>query len=149
MREWLPETSLPTRASVYLVEKDEEVGGLVKEHRTVNFDHTPGAKILKEYESKITGNENIELMLNSEVVEAMGAIGDFAVVVKTGKKKQKLKVGVVIVATGAVQLEEKGLYGLHKLPEVMTQLEFNSRLATEGGLQRGRNLCSHSLCRIA
>ncbi len=118
---------------VYLVEKDKAVGGLVKKHRTVNFDHTPSAKILKEYESKITGNENIELMLNSEVVEAMGAIGDFDVVVKTGKKKQKLKVGVVIVATGAVEFEEKGLYGLHKLPEVMTELEFNNRLATEGG----------------
>jgi len=76
-------------------------------------------------------------MLSSEVVEAMGAIGDFDVVVKTRKKKQKLKVGVVIVATGAVEFKEKGLYGLHKLPEVMTELEFNNRLATAGSFDDG------------
>ena len=76
-------------------------------------------------------------MLNSEVVDAKGSVGEFEVVIRTGKKKENLKVGVVIVATGAVALEEKGLYGLQKLPEVMTETEFNNRIASGEGLQDG------------
>ena len=123
---------------VYLVEKEDKVGGFLNELRTVNFDHHPSAKVVEDYQNRITGNPNIELMLNSQVVEAKGSIGDFDVVIKSGKEKTELKVGVVIVATGAVALEEKGLYGLKKLPEVMNEVEFNRRVSEEDNLEDGR-----------
>ncbi|MHA1577588.1 MAG: hydrogenase iron-sulfur subunit [Candidatus Thorarchaeota archaeon] len=123
--------------SVILVEKEDNVGGLLNELSTINFDHYPTSKMVSEYEKRMTDNSNIRLMLNSEVIEAKGAIGDFDIIVKTGKTKEELKVGVVIVATGAVGLEEKGLYGLKKLPEVMTEIEFNNRLISGEGIGDG------------
>ncbi|MHA1882736.1 MAG: hydrogenase iron-sulfur subunit [Candidatus Thorarchaeota archaeon] len=123
--------------NVILVEKEDKVGGFLNELATVNFDHHPTSKLVAEYEKRVTTNPNIKLMLSSEVIEAKGAIGDFDVVIKSGKTKEEMKVGVVIVATGAVALEEKGLYGLKKLPEVMTEVEFNQRLISGEGIQDG------------
>ncbi len=122
---------------VHIVEKTEKVGGFLNELTTVNFDHRSASDIVADYESRISGRENINLMLNSEVVDAKGSIGEFEIVVKTGKKNETLTVGIVIVATGAVALEEKGLYGLGKLPEVMTEVEFNSRVASGESIEDG------------
>jgi heterodisulfide reductase subunit A len=122
---------------VYLVEKQSKVGGFLNELATVNFEHTPSSEIVNDYERRITENENIQLMLESEVVDAKGSIGEFEIVVKKGGKKESLTVGVVIIATGATALNEKGLYGLNKLPEVMTEVEFNSRVANGEGINDG------------
>ncbi|TFG07012.1 hydrogenase iron-sulfur subunit [Candidatus Thorarchaeota archaeon] len=119
---------------VYLVEKEDKVGGYLNKLNTVNFDFRPASDIIEELQDEISKLENIELMLESEVIDAKGSIGDFDVVVKTGKKKTELKAGVVIVATGAEALEEKGLYELKKIPEVITEEEFNGRINTEGAL---------------
>ncbi|RLI62631.1 MAG: heterodisulfide reductase [Candidatus Thorarchaeota archaeon] len=122
---------------VYLVDCEERVGGLLRHLATVNFDFTPTEKIIADFESRVSGNPNIELMLKSEVVEARGSIGDFEVTIKSGDTTRDIKVGVVIVATGAVPLEEKGLYGLGELPEVMTEVDFSQKLASGEGLKDG------------
>ncbi|MFW9976989.1 MAG: hydrogenase iron-sulfur subunit [Candidatus Thorarchaeota archaeon] len=122
---------------VYLVERDEKIGGFLNELSTVNFSHQPTSEIIVDFEKKIKSNSNIELLLNTEVAEAKGSIGDFDIVLKTGREKKEIKVGVVIVATGATALEEKGLYGFHKLPEVMTEGEFNNRLVAGEGFKDG------------
>ncbi len=122
---------------VYLVEKDDKVGGFLNELSTVNFSHQSTSEIIADFEQKIKTNANIELLLNTEVKEAKGSIGDFDITLKTGKEKKEVKVGVVIVATGATALEEKGLYGLHNLPDVMTEGEFNNRLVAGEGFNDG------------
>ncbi|MFW9845897.1 MAG: FAD-dependent oxidoreductase, partial [Candidatus Thorarchaeota archaeon] len=123
---------------VVLVEKEDRVGGFLNELQTVNFDHRPSEEIVKEFEAAITGNPNIELMLGSEVIDAKGSIGDFDVTIKSGKKKREIKVGVVIVATGAVELKEKGLYGLSKLDNVSTEVEFNHKVSNGDGIEDGQ-----------
>ena len=122
---------------VYLVERQDHVGGLLSQFHTVDFDFRPTTQVIEEHEKEVRSNDNIELLLSSEVVESKGSIGDFDVVVKTGAKKREMKVGVVIVATGATALEEKGLYGFGKLPEVMTELELNQRVASDEGFNDG------------
>ncbi|NWF96517.1 MAG: hydrogenase iron-sulfur subunit [Candidatus Thorarchaeota archaeon] len=122
---------------VYLVEREDHVGGLLNKLRSVDFDFRPAADVVAENERAVRSSPNIELMLESEVVDAKGSIGAFDVTIKTGNKKREVKVGVVVVATGALPLEEQGLYGLKKLPEVMTELEFNQRLASGEGLTDG------------
>ncbi len=123
---------------VILVEKEDKVGGFLNNVRTVNFDNRPSEEIIKDYEGRLAKYENIEISLNSQVIEAKGAVGDFEVVIKTGKETRELKIGIVIVATGATQLEEKGLYGLGKLPNVMTEAEFNRRIAEGDGIEDGQ-----------
>ncbi len=113
---------------VYIVEKEDEVGGYLNNLVSVNFDFRSASDVVKELRDEISSIETIDLMLESEVVDARGSIGDFEVTIKTGKKKTDLKVGVVIVATGAHALEEEGLYGFKKIPEVITEEEFNHRI---------------------
>ncbi|MHA1959800.1 MAG: hydrogenase iron-sulfur subunit [Candidatus Thorarchaeota archaeon] len=123
---------------VYLVEKDNWLGGFLHELRTVNIGRTSTAEVIKDLEDRIRKYPNIELLLNSEVVEAKGAIGNFDIVVKSNKKKQELKVGIVIVATGATELKENGLFGLGKLPNVVTAAEFNCKIADGDGIEDGQ-----------
>lgn len=153
---------------VYLVERQDRVGGFLNELSTVNFDNRSAADIVADYEHRITDKENIVLMLGTEVVEAKGSIGEFEVTIKSNKKKETLTVGIVIVATGAVALEEKGLYGLQKLPGVITEVELNNRIADEdfndgetfgvihcagsreeASLEGSRTWCSGICCMIA
>ena len=122
---------------VYLVEKEDRVGGLLNHLSTVNFDFTPTNEIIADFEKRITGNPNIELILGSRVVDAKGSIGDFEVTIDTAGKRRDVKVGVVVVATGAVPLEQTGLYGLKKLSEVMTELEFSNRVASGESIKDG------------
>ncbi|MHA1934188.1 MAG: FAD-dependent oxidoreductase [Candidatus Thorarchaeota archaeon] len=123
---------------VYLVEKDSWLGGFLHEIRTVNEGQRSTAELIKYMEGRIRRYDNIELMLNSEVIEAKGAIGDFDVVVKSPKNNREIKVGVVVVATGATELQEKGLYGLGKLPNVITAAEFNRRIADNDIIEDGQ-----------
>ena len=122
---------------VFLIEREDKVGGFLNELKTVNFDHRPAAEIVAEYAERIEKNPNIDLRLNSKIIESMGAIGDFDVVIKTGKEEETVKVGVVVIATGAEALAEKGLYGLDKIPEVMTVPEFNERVDSGEGIKDG------------
>ncbi len=122
---------------VYLVERESRVGGFLNRVKTVNFDSRSTEELISEYEKKIESNANIELMLNSQVVSSKGAIGDFNVIVNTNDEEKEIKIGVIIVATGATMLEEEGLYGLKKLPEVMTEAEFNRRVIEEDGIKNG------------
>ncbi|MCK5240019.1 MAG: hydrogenase iron-sulfur subunit, partial [Candidatus Thorarchaeota archaeon] len=122
---------------VFLIEREDKVGGFLNELKTVNFDHRPAAEIVAEYAERIEKNPNIDLRLNSKIIESMGSIGDFDVVIKTGKEEETVKVGVVVIATGAEALAEKGLYGLDKIPEVMTVPEFNERVDSGEGIKDG------------
>ena len=122
---------------VLLVEKADKVGGFLNELSTANFTHQSTSEIIAGSENKVLSNPNIELLLKTEITSAKGSIGDFDVTLKTGNKTRDEKVGVVVVATGATALEEKGLYGLKKLPEVMTETEFNNRLVEGEGFEDG------------
>ena len=122
---------------VYLVEREGQVGGFLRRLHSVNFEDTPTSQVIAGLEGRIRSNPDIELMLESEVTVASGSIGDFQVTVRTPQGDRELKVGVVVIATGATVLEEKGLYGLGELPGVMTEFEFNRRLDTGEGLADG------------
>ncbi|MEM4734855.1 MAG: hydrogenase iron-sulfur subunit [Candidatus Thorarchaeota archaeon] len=122
---------------VYLVEQQDRVGGLLNRLQTIDFDFRDAASVVQEHEKLVRENPNIEILLSSQVVAASGSIGDFNVTITGPSGERKVKVGVVVIATGAQVLEESGLYGLHQLPEVMTELQFSERLARGEGIRDG------------
>ena len=75
--------------------------------------------------------ENIIVYLNSEVADVKGSIGDFKVIVKNESedKEMSLNVGTIIVATGAYEYKPEGWYDWGKNKNVLTQLEFEKKLA--------------------
>lgn len=144
--------------NVYLVEKDEQLGGRFKGvHYTL--DGTDPIKLLLELMRKVEDNPLIEVMTGSVVVEAGGYPGNYRTVVQTGGKRRELTYGAVVLATGATEVKpDEYLYGSH--PAVVTQSQFEERIGRGdlGGLtnvvmiqcvgsrEEGRPYCSRICC---
>jgi len=107
---------------VDLVEKESELGGNVR--KVYIEDGRTGALVASELASQIYKNPNITVHLDTKVKKVSGFVGNF--VVETNK--DPLKVGAIIVASGATEYRPtEYLYGQD--PRVMTQLEFAKHLA--------------------
>lgn len=93
----------------YLVERDEELGGrafnVSMTHPTTECGicciHDCRDCVLTPKPEEVYCNENIDVMLSSEVVDALGHVGDYTVNIK-GKNGalRAINVGTVIIATG-------------------------------------------------
>ena len=112
---------------VHLVERDQELGGLIREVRTLFPAGQATEEVLQPLAEQVRSHRQITLHLRSEVEDVGGFIGDFDVAVKADGQVNKLKVGAVIVATGAEELKPTGLYRYPELGNVVTQLEFEER----------------------
>jgi len=109
---------------VYVVEREEELGGLVREVRTLFPTEQDTGELLSPLMEQVRGHPQITVYLGSEVENVEGFIGDFQVTVRSDGQNSELQVGTVIVATGAQELRPLGIYGYSTLPNVVTQLEF-------------------------
>ncbi len=109
----------------YLVEKSEELGGIAHRiHYTIEGRDVQ--EYLEELKKKVANDPLIKVFANNEVAEISGYIGNFITTLKSG---DKLEHGVVIVATGAGELEtEEYLCG--KNEKVMTQMELEERISS-------------------
>jgi heterodisulfide reductase subunit A len=109
---------------VHLVEREEELGGLVRSVCTLFPTQQDTKELLEPLAEQVKGHPRITTYLDSDVENIEGFIGDFNLTIATDGQVEELKVGAVIVATGAQELKPIGLYGYSGLPNVVTQLEF-------------------------
>ncbi len=117
---------------VHLVEREQELGGLVLNVRTMFPTEQETKQLMRPLVEQVRSHPKVKTYLSSEVEKVDGFIGDFDVTIATGGQMKELKVGTVIVATGAQELKPIGLYGYAELPNVVTQLEFEERFKQEG-----------------
>jgi len=125
---------------VYLVEKDSSLGGKVKDFSTLFTNMDSGSKLVEEEIKSLRENSNVEVLIDSEVEQILGFLGNFEVTLRTKAQNGQLKfsVGAVVLATGSEQFDVSKLpqYGYGKLDNVYTSLEFeemNSPDAPGGG----------------
>jgi len=123
---------------VHLVEREQELGGLIRGVRTLFPTGQASEEVLHPLAEQVRSHRQITVHLGSEVEDAGGFIGDFDVAVKADGQVNNLKVGAVIVATGAEELKPTGLYRYSELGNVVTQLEFEERF--KGGADVPRNV---------
>lgn len=116
---------------VYLIEMEPEVGGMLKNLNLLFPTHQDSSQLLKQYKDEVNKEENIRLLTSSTVKEVEGYIGNFDVTIVRQGEEVKFKVGTIIVATGAVEFEPKGLYGYGEYDGVMTQLQFERALKSK------------------
>lgn len=115
---------------VFLVEKSAQLGGLA--HR---IEHTIEGLDVRQYledlTKRIEKNPRITLFLETEVSEVAGSLGNFTstLVSKDGGQRQ-VQHGIIIVATGARE-HSPAEYGYGSHPSVMTQMQFDERLAAQ------------------
>lgn len=118
---------------VILVERDVELGGLVRQVNRLVPTGESGAEHARVMAEALVAKPNVRVFLGSEVEEVGGYIGNFEVTIRNGTGEDAREtVGCIVVATGAVPLREEGLFG-YDGKTVITQIELEKRLR-EGAL---------------
>lgn len=109
---------------VHLVEKDNELGGFIKNLNTVYLTDIEPMALINPLMKKVTSHPNIKVYMNSMVSDVYGYIGNYEIKIKSGKTETKTKVGTIVVATGATDYSRKGLFGYEEYKNVVTLTEF-------------------------
>jgi heterodisulfide reductase subunit A len=105
---------------VYLVEKTAELGGKLRTLKT-SMEGYDWQVFLSETIEQVKAQPEIEIMLNSEIDEVKGFVGNFTTKLK-GESTAELKHGVIILSTGAEEYEPQAFdYG--RSDRVVTQRE--------------------------
>jgi heterodisulfide reductase subunit A-like polyferredoxin len=115
--------------SVYLVEREKELGGRLRQIYNSGNGGDPQA-YLKELIKKVETHPRIEVLKGIQVVEHEGAVGNFKTKVAQldGTAERVLDHGATIIATGGKEYRGKA-YLLGEDPRVITQEEFEKRLS--------------------
>lgn len=126
---------------VHLVEKTAQLGGNLR--RVYNTPpQTPAGdmpkdpqQILKHLIDKIENNPLINLHLESQVVDTSGFMGNFTSTMQNlAGETTEISHGATILATGAQEYRGPD-YGFGKDPRIITQQQFETLLAGQGGEQ--------------
>jgi heterodisulfide reductase subunit A len=116
---------------VILIEKESELGGLLRQLDLVYPTFQNASEILQSISRSVTEKSNIKVLTSSTVEEVSGSVGDFEITVRRqeGNEQLKVKVGTIIVATGARNYEPlQGSYGFGVSDKVFTQLKLEDIL---------------------
>ena len=114
----------------YIVEKENKLGGNLNDLNILYPIHEDSSKFLNEIKNKVEKSKNIQVFLSSKFKEIKGFIGNYNVSIIDSKENiQDVKVGTIIVATGALELKPEGLFQYsEKNKNVITQLELEKKL---------------------
>jgi len=114
----------------YIVEKENRLGGNLNDLNILYPIHEDSSKFLNEIKNKVEKSKNIQVFLSSKFKEIKGFIGNYNVsIIDSDENIQDLKVGTIIVATGALELKPEGLFQYsEKNKNVITQLELEKKL---------------------
>jgi heterodisulfide reductase subunit A len=113
---------------VYLVEKEPQLGGMLKKINRLYPTNEEASKILKASIDAVNNHANITTLTSTNIKSVDGYIGSFDVTALKKGEETKFKVGTVIIATGAVEYRPIGLYGYDKYDHVLTQVDLEKVL---------------------
>ena len=121
---------------VYLLEKEEKPGGIVRRLYKLYPTLQDASEIVNPMIEAVKSHKNIELLTSTDVKDVEGYVGNFNVTVSGKEGEKKLNVGTIIVACGALNYEPpKGLYQYGIYDRVITQRELDGMLR-EGKLEK-------------
>lgn len=140
------ETSLmlasPER-KVFLVERGARLGGIASVFRSTFPDMQDFGTVLEKEIGEAMGSDRIEVLTEYELDQALGFFGNFEVRIRSrrdGTKAKDLKVGAIVLATGAGLFDPGKVrgYGYPEVRGVLTAMEFEEmnragRIALDGG----------------
>jgi len=151
---------------VHLVEKETELGGMLRYLYKLQPTERDASEILREAVTAVKAYGNIHLHMSTLVKEVQGFIGNFDVTLqKSGSNEHvQINVGTMIVATGAEDFKPLGMFGYGENENVVTQLGLE-QLLERGEFKRpkrvvmiqcvgarektGRTYCSRICCMVA
>ncbi|UCG91132.1 MAG: FAD-dependent oxidoreductase [candidate division WOR-3 bacterium] len=113
---------------VFLVETEKELGGNLR-HIYYTIEGRDVQNFLEKTVEKLKNNSLIKVFTETNIESISGFVGNYETEIRlAGGKKEKIKHGVVIVATGAQDYQPtEYLYG--KDPRIITQRELEESLS--------------------
>jgi heterodisulfide reductase subunit A-like polyferredoxin len=143
---------------VHLVEKEADLGGNLR-HVFIPRNGKDPQRILKNLVEQVRAHPLITTHLESRVVASSGFMGNFASVIEDADgARTDLSHGVTILATGAQEYRGPE-YGYGSDPRILTQQEFEARLADGADLPDSvvmiqcvgpaEQFCSRICCTVA
>jgi len=115
---------------VYLVEKENQLGGNLRHTRYLMGDSDP-QQYLADLIAQVKVHERITVYRQARVEGVSGLVGQYKTILSVAGQDEPVALshGVIIVATGAEEARpEEYLYGEH--PRVITQRELEKKLAS-------------------
>jgi heterodisulfide reductase subunit A len=113
---------------VHLVEKEPELGGLLRSINKLFPTNKEAVKLVKPLVEQVKTHPKIRTYLSSKVKQVTGFIGNFNVTLDGKGKDDQFTVGTIVVAVGAEPLKPTGQYGYGKMVNIITQLELEERI---------------------
>ncbi|MCX9013286.1 MAG: FAD-dependent oxidoreductase [Candidatus Methanoperedens sp.] len=113
---------------VTLVEKEKELGGMLKDMTEMHDGKKP-SEIISDLARQIHDNNKITVMNEAKLVDVEGHLGNFKGTVLSGGQETHLDFGAAVIATGARNLEPAGLFGYGSNSRVVTQAQLEKMLA--------------------
>jgi len=152
--------------TVHLVEKEAELGGMLRHLYKLQPTERDASEILLEAITAVKANSKIHLHMSTLIEKMEGFIGKFDVTLRKNDSQEleQINVGTIIVATGAEAFKPVEMYEYGKNENVVTQLELE-QLLKKGELKKpkkvvmiqcvgarektGRTYCSRICCMVA
>lgn len=119
---------------VVLIEKDEEVGGLVRRLNVVYPNYVASSDFVRARRDELQ-RSGARVVKGQGVVAVRGHVGNFEIELSGG---ERVRAGAIIVATGADLLAPAGLFAYGENMHVITQMDLEAVLSR--GDDPGRNI---------
>ncbi|MBD3197583.1 MAG: NAD(P)-binding protein [Candidatus Lokiarchaeota archaeon] len=116
---------------VFLIEIEEELGGNLRYLNKLFPNHDKASDFVNPIIEKVENHNKIQIFRNSVIRDIKGYIGNYNVIILNSDKHEvELKIGTIIVATGAKELKLKHISGtnIEKESNIFTQLELEKKL---------------------
>jgi len=125
---------------VYLVEKDENLGGQAAKI-DLSFPYLNSvSSFLKPMVEKLSSHENVEVFCSTSISDIKGYVGNFETEISVNGNTRNLSFGHIIVATGLKAYDPTPMenYGYGRLKNIVTSSEFeevlkSGKILTEDG----------------
>jgi len=112
---------------VYLIEKENELGGLVK-HIHYLLEKGDPQEYLENLIDQVKSHDKIKVYTNARIEDIQGFVGNFSIKINSNGEQQQLESGTIIVATGGSEYKpEEYMYG--KDERILTQQELEQKIA--------------------
>lgn len=146
---------------VFLVEREERLGGRVGELGELYPHGTDGRALVARLDEEVRRRETITVFTGAEVTAKSGTFGNYRAVVRVGGESIHLEVGQIVVATGFDPYEPAageygyGIDGVVTLPEFRRLLEAGAVPASVayvycvGSRNAEHPYCSRTCCSAA
>ncbi len=110
---------------VYLVEKEAQLGGHVRELKSVWPTRVSGAKIIEKMEGELRNRPNVEIFTSTRLSNFEGFFGNYQATLDTPAGEEKITIGGAVVSIGFAPFDPKIKPELHygKDPRVVTTLD--------------------------